>query len=442
MSSNTYTGSNNEPLSPAIIAAAVENPLSPPNVTESLLKCLPRSSASTASAEASVGSEAGSGSSQHPATHVLLRNGAELIMATFHACLVQLGFRFRGLGEEGIVSSEEASPTTQTPSSVLPSDWNRSGDTFSFRYTHDQSTFTFLLKGVKVATKLLVHCLAIQDGKLYTLDLNIGDYISPTAPTPLLTEEQADAPYIETASRPGTWANPAFALYAGITQFETLVYKFRTEIIDRVMPSINKPGYENAPAASSGSSSSTQQPRRDPLRDYDRDRREQPPYFHPGGVGGVGPMYPRGSPYGIGDVDLDPFGAAPGMIPPRGGMHPGGGMVVGPDHPMFGGGPGFPRGPGGFGGGRGGFGGGGIGGIGGAPGGGFYGGGGVFLPPGAVPPGARFDPIGPFGGPAGPGRGGFPPPGRPGRGGPGGGRMDPDNDEFLPPGGGYDDMYM
>jgi proteasome inhibitor subunit 1 (PI31) len=54
------------------------------------------------------------------------------------------------------------------------------------------------------------------------------------------------------------------------------------------------------------------------------------------------------------------------------------------------------------------------------------------LPPLGAPPGARFDPVGPFG------RGTFPGAGR-GRGGPPGTfGGDPDNDEFFPPGtGGY-----
>lgn len=88
--------------------------------------------------------------------------------------------------------------------------------------------------------------------------------------------------------------------------------------------------------------------------------------------------------------------------------------MVGPDHPMFGGGGvGGPRIPSG---------------------------GGQFLPPGAVPPGARFDPIGPFGGPS-PYRpfAGRPPAGR--GGGRGGGPFsgEPDNDELPPPG--YTDMF-
>ncbi|KAJ2725687.1 hypothetical protein GGI07_001055 [Coemansia sp. Benny D115] len=98
----------------------------------------------------------------------------------------------------------------------------------------------------------------------------------------------------------------------------------------------------------------------------------------------------------IGSSDLNPLG---GGFPSQGG-----GMTVGPDHPMFrqggagrgGFGPGIPGGP-------------------------------EMLPRGAVPPGARFDPIGPFGQMPGPAR---PAP----RGGPGGnngffsGEPNPDTD--------------
>lgn len=79
----------------------------------------------------------------------------------------------------------------------------------------------------------------------------------------------------------------------------------------------------------------------------------------------------------VGDVDLNPLAAAPGVNPFSGrsdlygGMHPGGGMFVGPEHPMFTGGIGGPR----------------------------LGGPGYPNRPtmGSVPPGARFDPVMPFG---------------------------------------------
>ena len=57
-----------------------------------------------------------------------------------------------------------------------------------------------------------------------------------------------------------------------------------------------------------------------------------------------------------------------------------------------------------------------------------------FLPPMGAPPGARFDPVGPFGAPSGRGPGGGSPFG--GSGGRNGlpRSSEPDNDEFMPPG--------
>ncbi|KAG8801769.1 hypothetical protein FRB91_011431 [Serendipita sp. 411] len=110
----------------------------------------------------------------------------------------------------------------------------------------------------------------------------------------------------------------------------------------------------------------------------------------------------QSNPLEIGRSDLDPFPnpfAGKSPIQP---LNLGGGMYVGPGHPMFGG---HPAQPGGVGGGRGGV-----------------------LPPLGAPSGARFDPIVPFG--AG-GIGVFPGRDEPPRGGPFTG--EPDNDEFLPP---------
>lgn len=130
------------------------------------------------------------------------------------------------------------------------------------------------------------------------------------------------------------------------------------------------------------------------------------------------------NPLEIGRSDLEPLGGnirnpfAPSPIfGGVGGGFGGDGMYVGPSHPMFRDRM-DPLGSGGLGGRT-----------------GPWGGDG-YLPPMGAPPGARFDPVGPFE----PGRG--PGPGAPGGAAPrrgfgpggGGGAAGPDNDEFMPPG--------
>ncbi|KAJ2841619.1 hypothetical protein IWW36_006200 [Coemansia brasiliensis] len=116
----------------------------------------------------------------------------------------------------------------------------------------------------------------------------------------------------------------------------------------------------------------------------------------------------HGNPLSVGRDDLDPLGGSGGL----GGMDQGGGMIVGPNHPMFrhgGNGSGFDTDP-------------------------LHGP--QRLPPGAVPPGARFDPIVPHGQAP---RGGHPrgglPRGPPGRGGNSSGPFsgEPDPDSTAPP---------
>ncbi|KAJ2367187.1 hypothetical protein H4S01_002302 [Coemansia sp. RSA 2610] len=132
--------------------------------------------------------------------------------------------------------------------------------------------------------------------------------------------------------------------------------------------------------------------------------------LHVGGLPGAG-SNPLANPLSVGRSDLDPLGG------PLGGIDQGGGMMVGPDHPMFrqGGRPDAGadplRDP-------------------------------TRLPPGAVPPGAHFDPITPLGQmpPGGHPRGGLPrggPPGRGGGGGPFSGEPNPDGSTQPDPSWGF-----
>ncbi|KAJ3162095.1 hypothetical protein HDU86_005793 [Geranomyces michiganensis] len=343
----------------------------------------------------------------------VVKSAADLTMALFVAAMMRFGFRFLGIGEHRTDRTDPAEPTAVNDAlTPLPADWNASGDMFSVRFKHSQSSLTFLLKGVKVGSKLVVHGVATEDDNLHTIELSLPTFVSPSFTFP--------------CGRSGL-----DAAFASEDQLHAVLTEFRTKIVQKLIPGLNKPGFEawkNQPSAGGSTSSSSQQ----------QPDRRGPPYFHPIPSPETNPHYPgqphnphgemypgpHRNPFNIGDTDLDPLAASPGLVgyPRPGGLGGGGGMFVGPDHPMFGGGgggSGLPR-PG--------------------------------VPPeglpfGAAPPGARYDPIGPFaprgGGPMRPpGRGGSFAPGRGGFSGGGGGGFsgDPDNDELPPPG--FNEMYM
>lgn len=428
-------------------ASAKVDPLDPSAVLETLTRLLPRDASSQTPSSSS--SAAGSA----------LRTPQDGLAALLHAALTRLDFRLVGLAEDDRISDyEQASGETKSSSvqnALPPQAWSRNGpESYTLRYRHDQSSLTFLLKLLRMSSRVLIHASAVEDNKTATLEIPIADYTSASFFPYPAAEASSES---STTNNGSSASEPLVNGFVSSSRVKDLLLLFKGKIIQKLIPGLRKDGYEEssseqgAEASSSAPRASQQQPPpRRPIYDPDED-------FHPpaggGGVGGV-PM-PGRNPLSVGDRDLLPLG---GMQPPGaggsggfgppplfgggaggglGGMGGGGGMFVGPDDPIF-------RDRFGQGGGGGGGGGGGVG-----PGGqprGPWGGDG-FLPPGAVPPGARFDPVGPWGSGPGAGRGpGGPGPGRGGGfGGPPGARTgDPDWDDVRPPGGSsdYDNMFM
>lgn len=367
---------------------------------------------------------------------VLLASPLDAMSMLGHAIMSAVGFRFVDVGEEATTTDEHlpnrphekelAEEHSEVPHSrdndetmadaskhadaqPLPYEWRQS---HTFRYTHPQSSMTFLLRVMKMASKIVFIGMAIENDKTVQFEVAAQDYTSSSF-----------FPYKRSSAGDIT---PAYISAARVKDFATM---FKIKIIQKLIPSLQKAGYQETLDTSETQqqqSSSAHRPQpplyHEPLREPPRPRRDQrPPFFDDDDEG----MIPRPgftSPFSIGRDDLDPLGSAPfagppriggigggGFGPPRG-MGPGGGMFVGPDHPMFAG-------------------------RGGQPGGGFRPeGGDGRLPGGAVPPGARFDPIMPerggVGGIGGRGRGR-------GQGHPSG---EPDPDHEVPPG--YNDMFM
>ncbi|KAK0537875.1 hypothetical protein OC842_001475 [Tilletia horrida] len=384
----------------------------------------------------------------------LLANPHDALAALAHTIMTAVGFRLIGLGEDHRLplpaassSSADSAPTEQPDSNRLPPEWNARGpESYAFRYRHNQSAMEFVLKVVRMGGRALIHALAIEDNKTATLDVQVDDYTSASFfPYPRSSSSSSTSAGSGSAS-----SEPLIHGFIGSARVQDLTSLFKINIIQKLVPGLQKEGYyEESTSTSAGAGGGDagpsgsgnrnrppppRAPEYDPLMDPrfippparpyrpgrgDEDDDDNFPRFDPFGSGiGAGPGR---NPATIGDRDLDPLGIPPGRFgggpPPLfggGGRDQGGGMIVGPDHPLFRDrfGPGDGRG--------------GNGGTGG-------------LPAGAVPPGARFDPIGPFG--PGPGVGPGSGPRRPPRGGPLGG--DPDWDDLPPPrNSDYDNMFM
>ena len=333
-------------------------------------------------------------SSLTPSTEPQLRDPYDAVALLCHACMIAVGFRLIGLGEEGKI---DVTAEAQSPE-PLPSAWNSTTTSnYAFRYAHSQSSLTYLVKVSRLGSKALVHGLTLPDeGKVHTLDIPIKEFLSP-ASLPLSTGQQADKATTSAKIR------EIFISAARITDLGALL---KINLIQKLAPGLRKEGYEESAHAAStaqrrspppsavGREHDDRRPEHDPLRDDRLPPYAQPrPFDDPLAAGPRRQPYPAGDfpppgfedeyeinrphgggpfggarrPLNIGERDLYPPGLGPhdplrgpGGYGPGGGIG-GGGMHPTFDDPMFGGG-----GEGGFGG------------LG-----------------GRAPPGARYDPVGP-----------------------------------------------
>ncbi|KAK5165353.1 hypothetical protein LTR04_001243 [Oleoguttula sp. CCFEE 6159] len=333
----------------------------------------------------------------------------DAIALAAHAGMIAVGFRLIGLGEDHRIESQSDAENAQP----LPAEWNASS-TYAFRYRHTQSSMEFLLKVNRLGGKAVVFAIALEHDKTMNFDIVAKEYVSESSlPSTPLSGDKSLADAKRTIQ-------DIFISVGRLGDFGSLL---RINIVQKLMPSLQKEGYEETAQTSSSSANNQQEPpgrsnnppQRDPLRDdyqpparpypFDDPLAQAPRRPFPAGEfapPGFEDEYeinrpPRGGiggPPGFGNIghnDLYPPGMGPNdpLRGPGGGFGGGGGgMHPTFDDPLFTG----RRGPGGQGGG--------------------------FDP--QAPPGARYDPVGPGGAPRG-GAGGFPG-GFPGGGGGMGGR--------------------
>ncbi|KAF2458894.1 PI31 proteasome regulator N-terminal-domain-containing protein [Lineolata rhizophorae] len=345
-------------------------------------------------------------SSLPPTSSPQLNSAWDAIALAAHAGMVAVGFKLIALGNEGRLDT----PSDAAAPAPLPARWNAHSDDYGFRYLHPQSSMEYMLKVTRLGGQAVVLAVALGDNHTETFDVSAEHYISssllPATPLPggeeaTATKEEAERKMTDIFMGPGR-----------LSDFGNLL---KANIIQKLAPGLRKEGYEETTTVETSSSRQQQQPRRpDPADDPLRDPRYPParPYVDPLADPLVQPprrpvpagdfpppdfedeyeinrppRMPGGAPYhpGIGERDLYPPGLGPhdpmrpgGIGPnPFGGGGGAGGMHPTFDDPLFAGGPGR---------------------------GGERGG----ADPQA-PPGARWDPVGPGGGPRFSGQGGRPP---------------------------------
>ncbi|KAL8757548.1 MAG: hypothetical protein Q9199_002154, partial [Rusavskia elegans] len=198
-----------------------------------------------------------------------VRDAYDAVALLANACMLAVGFRLQGLGEDHIIDTI-SDPKDPQP---LPQEWNASATSnYAFRYAHTQSSLQFILKISRLGNKAIVNGLAIDDDKVHTLEVLIKDFVSqsslPFTADSTETTEQNESKLVN--------------IFISAGRVADLCAMIKLQIIQKFAPGLQKEGYEESAHAASTATmsepSSRQQqqpppergdprPLHDPLRD-------------------------------------------------------------------------------------------------------------------------------------------------------------------------------
>lgn len=207
-----------------------------------------------------------------------LNSKQESLSLLIYSIFLITGFRLIGLEEDSLLERPR-----DLNDACLPDHWNASKDHFDFKFKHDQSSLTFLVKCLKLADKFIVHGYAIEEGKVHEFDIHMDSFINSQLSFPL--EGFSDI----------------------FIHLDDLVSDVKSKILHKLIPGLTKIGYEPTIPTTTTQPPPTV-PYQPPFRPFIPQNPvypEMPPY--------VNDPFGR-SPFTIGDADLDPFAA---MRPPQ-----------------------------------------------------------------------------------------------------------------------------
>ena len=274
-----------------------------------------------------------------------IKTAFDAVALAAHAAMIAVGFRLIGLGEDHRIDASSDSGRPQP----LPTEWNASNGSYSFRYAHTQSSMEFLLKVSRMANKAIFMGMGIGDDRTCSFDIAVRDYISEgNLPATPVTDDNSEDDRKKVIT-------DVLISQGRLSDFGSLL---RLSIIQKLIPGLHKAGYEETRESQSSrreapAAREPEQPRHDPLRE-DRQPPARPHPLHdplaqprrPGPMPDPMPGFedehevfrpPRGGFPGAmpryGDRDLYPQGLGPrdplyggvglGLGPPGGGgMHP------------------------------------------------------------------------------------------------------------------------
>jgi proteasome inhibitor subunit 1 (PI31) len=131
-------------------------------------------------------------------------HSSDLYVALIHASLLSLDFRLVCLGDHNVQNAQK-----------LPLQWNALGDVYSLRYKHDQSALNFCLKCIRIGSVLSVQGYAEEQvEKIHQWNLDLNEW------------HEFNYKQLEESD------------------FKAFSDELKREIVQKWIPGLTKPGYE------------------------------------------------------------------------------------------------------------------------------------------------------------------------------------------------------
>lgn len=165
-----------------------------------------------------------------------LSSSHEALALFAHACMASLGFRLLGFDEDKTIEAKcrELAPR-------LPENWNASFNTCAFVYAHSQSALRFVLKIDRIGGKAEIRGIAIEDDRIARVEVTTKDYVSNGSLPVRITltgdseEDRSDLP------------DKLQAVFINEGRVTDLANLIKVNIIQKLLPSLQKEGYEESP---------------------------------------------------------------------------------------------------------------------------------------------------------------------------------------------------
>ncbi|WWC89556.1 uncharacterized protein L201_004480 [Kwoniella dendrophila CBS 6074] len=222
-------------------------------------------------------------------------------------------------------AEENVSSEQQPQEGILNERWNERGeDNYNFNYRHEQSSLSFRIRIGKMGNRVQIDAMA-EDGAPHNISIILSDIVD-TARFPIPSSATSSS-----SSTPSSGDELAKSWgYKSLTNLKEFIQKYKADVISRLIPGLQLPGYEES--RSTGSDPRNPPPSGTSRNDPPPARPQPPnnPLFDPL----RDPYHQGNNPASIGRRDLDPLAS----LQPPGSFNPdrdGGGMLVDFNHPLF-----------------------------------------------------------------------------------------------------------